>query len=135
MSESNQGSCPQAGEFGWNELVSSDTAASAEFYAQLFGWRAEPHSPKGHPLGSPPYTLFKIGDNMIAGMVKPSIDSPTFWLPYVVVENLEESVAKAQQLNAEMILPIMDIGEVGRIAVVKDPRGAVIGFHEFPKSK
>lgn len=121
MSESNKSSYPQAGEFGWNELMSRDPEASAEFYSQLFGWRPEPHSPKGRPLGAPPYTLFKVGDKLIAGMVKPSMDSPTFWVPYVVVKNLEEFVARAEELQADVILPIMDIGEVGRIAVVKDP--------------
>lgn len=131
--ECSAGACPQPGQFGWNELLSADPAGSANFYEKLFGWEAVPHSPKGAPIGAPPYTLFKVGERMIAGMVKPSMDTPTQWLPYVVVADVDQSVAQALELNAEVILPVTDIGEVGRIAVVKDPQGAVIGLHELPR--
>ncbi len=29
---------PQAGEFCWNEILTSDTAKAKEFYSTLFGW-------------------------------------------------------------------------------------------------
>jgi len=135
MSESNETPCPQPGQFGWLELLSRDTAASASFYGHLFGWEAEPYSPQGRASDAPPYTIFKLGGNKIAGMVKPSVDSPTQWVPYVVVEDVEVSLARAVDLKAAVILPVMDIGEVGRIAVVQDPQGAILGFHEFPKPK
>ena len=30
-------------------------------------------------------------------------------------------------------MPVMAIGEVGRVAVIQDPLGAVIGLHELPR--
>lgn len=128
---------PKPGQFSWNELISTKTAASAEFYGQLFGWQAAPFVPKGSPEGAPPYTLFKsdVSDEMgVAGMASPMhAEAPTHWIPYVVVEDADASLAKAVDLGAGVIVPVMPVGEVGRIAVIRDPQGAVIGLHEFPK--
>jgi predicted enzyme related to lactoylglutathione lyase len=58
---------------------------------------------------------------------------PSQWIPYVVVDNVDQSLAKATKLGAKTCVPVMSIGEVGRIAVIQDPQGATIGLHEFPK--
>ena len=136
MSEPNQSMCPKPGHFSWNELITTNTTASAEFYGKLFGWQATPFVPKGAPQGSPPYLIFKSDANdMGAGgmMQAPSPDVPTHWLPYVVVENADQTLAKAIELSAKVLVPVMSIGEVGRIAVIQDLLGAVIGLHEPPK--
>jgi predicted enzyme related to lactoylglutathione lyase len=46
---------------------------------------------------------------------------------------VDASLAKAGGLGAKVLLPVMSIGEVGRIAVIQDPLGAVIGLHELAK--
>ncbi|HEY9172884.1 MAG TPA: VOC family protein [Verrucomicrobiae bacterium] len=133
MSETNESSCAKPGHFSWNELITTDPKASATFYGSLFGWQATPFTPKGAPAGGPPYTLFKTDANdMGAGgmMQAPQPGIPSHWLPYVVVENVDASLAKASGLGAKTLLPVMSIGEVGRIAVIQDPQGAVIGLHE-----
>ena len=136
MSEPNQSTCPKPGHFSWNELITTNTQASAAFYGKLFGWQATPFTPKGAPAGGPPYTLFKTDANDMGagGMVQaPAPGVPTHWLPYVVVEDVDASLAKAGVLGATVLLPVMAIGEVGRIAVIQDPLGAAIGLHELPK--
>lgn len=136
MSEANQSMCPKPGHFSWNELITTDTKASADFYGKLFGWQATPFVPKGAPTEGPPYLLFKTDANdMGAGgmMQAPAPGVPTHWLPYVIVESVDASLATAVGLGATVLLPVMAIGEVGRIAVIQDPLGAVIGLHEPPK--
>ncbi len=136
MSEPNQSVCPKPGHFSWNELITTNAKASADFYGKLFGWQATPFVPKGAPTGGPPYTVFKTDANdMGAGgmMQAPAPGIPTHWLPYVVVENADASLAKAIGLGAKALTPVMAIGEVGRVAVIQDPLGAVIGLHEPPK--
>lgn len=128
--------CPKPGHFSWNELITASPKASAEFYGKLFGWQATPFVPKGAPSGAPPYTLFKTdaSDMGAGGMLQaPMPGIPTHWLPYVVVENVDQSVATAVSLGAKVLAPVMSIGEVGRIAVIQDPQGAAIGLHEFPR--
>ena len=138
MSDQQSPPCPKPGHFSWNELITTDTKASANFYGKLFGWHATPFTPPGAPAGGPPYTLFKTDANdMGAGgmMQAPMPGVPTHWLPYVVVENADASLAKPASLGAKTLAPVMSIGEVGRVAVIQDPLGAVIGLHEPPKPK
>jgi len=136
MSEPKESGCGKPGEFSWNELISTNTKASADFYGKLFGWQATPFVPKGAPAGGPPYTLFKIGANDmgVGGMMAaPAPGIPTHWVPYVVVANADQSLAQAVKLGAKALTPVMAIGEVGRIAVIQDPQGACLGLHEPAK--
>ena len=43
------------------------------------------------------------------------------------------ALANSAQLGAKTCVPVMSIGEIGRIAVIQDPQGATIGLHEFNK--
>ena len=136
MSDADKSMCLKPGRFSWNELISTDTKASADFYGKLFGWQATPFVPQGAPAGGPPYLIFKTdATDMGAGgmMQAPAPGIPTHWLPYVVVENVDQSVALAVKLGAKALTPVIAIGEVGRIAVLQDPLGAVLGLHEPPK--
>jgi uncharacterized protein len=137
MSETSESTCAKPGHFSWNELVSTNTKASADFYGKLFGWLPTPFAPPGAPAGGPPYTLFKTksGDEMgVGGMMQAMQPGATSqWVPYVVVENADASVAKAVTLGAKVLLPVMAVSQVGRVAVLQDPQGATIGLHEPPK--
>ena len=136
MSETDKSSCAQPGRISWNELISTDPKASAAFYGQLFGWQAVPFAPKGAPAGGPPYTLFKLSaDDMgVGGMLAaPAPGIPAHWLPYVVVENVDVALAKAVALGAKACTPVLNLGEVGRAAVIQDPQGATFGLHEMAK--
>jgi predicted enzyme related to lactoylglutathione lyase len=133
MSDSDKSMCAKPGHFSWNELMTANAKASAEFYGKLFGWQATPFTPKGAPAGGPPYTVFKTDANDMgaAGMMEmPAPGMPTHWLPYVIVENVDASLAKAIGLGAKVLCPAMDIGEVGRVAILQDPLGATIGLHQ-----
>lgn len=136
MSESKDCTPPPAGAFSWNELITKDAKASGAFYSKLFGWKPTPFSPPGAPAGNPPYNLWKMDGNEmgVGGMMQAQHpNAPTQWIPYVVVDDVAKSLAQAEKLGAKTCLPIMSIGEMGRIAVIQDPQGATIGMHEFPK--
>jgi len=138
MSETNGPMTMKSGRVSWNELVTNNTRAAADFYGKLFSWHVTPYVPQGMPAGAPPYKVFrmKVNDKRGAGgmMQPPKPVTEAFWLPYVVVENVDESLRKAVKLGAKECMPVTAIGEVGRIAVIQDPQGAMIGLHEFPKS-
>jgi predicted enzyme related to lactoylglutathione lyase len=137
MSAEQDTMCMKPGHVGWNELVTTNSKAAAEFYGKLFGWQATPFVPKGAPTGGPPYSIFKMNmaDEMgLGGMMQtPQPGMPSQWLPYVMVEDVDDSLKKATKLGAKVCVPVMSIGEVGRIAVIQDPQGATIGLHESPK--
>lgn len=59
--------------FGWNELITSGTEAAKQFYAAAFGWTAE-------VMAVAPgldYTLFKLGDTTVGGMIRIAPDMAT----------------------------------------------------------
>lgn len=115
---------PQVGEFCWNELISTDVPASTAFYSHLFGWTTEPM-----PGGDGSYTLFKRSGTMTAGlMAAPAPGIPAHWLAYVMVTDCDASTAEAVGLGATVLMPPTDIS-VGRISVVRDPQGAVMGLY------
>ena len=136
MSQTSEMTKPKTGEISWNELMTTDTKAAGNFYGKLFGWEAAPFVPPGAASGMPPYTLFKIDPNSmgVGGMMQTQHpEMPAQWIPYVVVDDADAALARAVKLGAKACVPVMSIGEIGRIAVIQDPQGATIGLHEFGK--
>jgi uncharacterized protein YndB with AHSA1/START domain/predicted enzyme related to lactoylglutathione lyase len=120
---SSNGGCAGVGEFSWNELLTQDVAGTESFYGKLFGWKTEAFGPE--------YILFKSGDKQVGGMMKAKHrEAPTHWLAYVTVENCDASARLAQELGASLCLAPMDVPTVGRVAVIHDPQGAVVGLFQ-----
>src|SRR5262245_34967854 len=123
MNQTTEMTKPKTGEVSWNELVTTDTKAAGGFYGKLFGWQTTPF--EGAKPGDPPYTLFKLDPNSmgVGGMMQTHHpEMPAQWIPYVVVDNVDTTLAKALKLGAKSCLPVTEINEIGRIAVIKDPQ-------------
>ncbi len=105
----------------WNELMSSDLDASSAFYADVLGWGVD-QADMGPD--APPYTVYTIGDDMIAGGMAPPMEGiPTSWGIYFASDDCDATVALAESLGATVLAPPMDI-PVGRMASLQDPTGA-----------
>jgi uncharacterized protein YndB with AHSA1/START domain/predicted enzyme related to lactoylglutathione lyase len=116
------------GNFSWNELITTDVDKAGAFYTKLFGWETVPMP------GGMPYTIFKNGSNYAGGMMKCPVEGlPSHWLAYITVESTDASLAAAVKLGAEVCVEPKDIPGVGRIAVLKDPAGAVFGVFQIEK--
>jgi len=112
------------GALSWNELASPDLDASKEFYSSLFGWTVEPFE------GSPqPYLTIKNGEANNGGIRE--LDSPgppPHWLVYFAIDDIEQGLAKVEQLGGVKHAGPMDIG-IAKIAVVADPQGAIFALY------
>jgi predicted enzyme related to lactoylglutathione lyase len=117
------------GNFCWFELATSDQAAAKKFYGGLMGWTAN-----DVPMGPDAfYTMFQLrGKNVGAAyalmpdQVKQGV--PPHWETYVAVTNVDDTIAKAKTLGGTVIAGPMDVAEHGRMAVLRDPTGAVISL-------
>lgn len=112
------------GAFCWNELQTKDPAAAERFYTGLFGWTAD--SDAG-AMGQT-YWVFRNGERLAGGMmeIQPEWgEVPPNWGVYFAVADCDASVARVQELGGQVIVPAMDVQEVGRFAFVRDPQGAV----------
>jgi predicted enzyme related to lactoylglutathione lyase len=53
---------------------------------------------------------------------------PPHFRIYVAVDNIDESAAKAESLGGSILRPPVDIPNVGRMAVLRDPTGAAFSI-------
>lgn len=123
------------GAVSWTELMTTDDAAAAEYYAQLFGWSFEDMPMPGDP--SKKYRVFKPkGEERSIGgiMLKPEhlATVPPHWTQYVTVQDIAATIAKAKELGATLLMPEpMELPGVGKIMPIQDPQGAVIHAIEY----
>jgi len=115
------------GTFLWDELVTSDVDGAKSFYTEVIDW-----TPRDMDMGDKgTYTIFqRAGEVDVAGcMAAPEgMQAPPHWLPYLATDDVDATVAKAKELGATVFLEGEDIPNIGRIAVLQDPVGAVFGL-------
>lgn len=108
------------------ELNTGDVPAAKKFYKSLFKWKIAPMAPG--------YLGVDVGKGTGGGMQKkPMPEGPTSWLPYVEVDDVKKTIAKAKKLGAQIMLEYMAIGGMGAIGVFVDPTGAGLGVWETAK--
>jgi len=106
------------------ELNTQDLEKSKDFYSKLFDWQLQ-----NVPMGNDPYYMIGVGEGTGGGMMKhPMAGAPTFWLPYVEVDDVKASTEKAKSLGATVIRDVMEVMGAGWISILQDPQGAVIGL-------
>lgn len=115
----------ETGAMNWNELNTRDVPAAKAFYADVFGWTYEDSEFEG--AGA--YTAINLGEQSVGGMIditdRAPAEVPAHWLVYFAVEDADATVEEAKQRGGDVPVGPFDIGSVGRIAVLKDPWGAV----------
>lgn len=120
-----------AGEIGWNELMTPNLDESLDFYGKVFGWTFD-----DWPMADgTTYKVAMIGKKPVAGIMPrtPDVppDAPPSWMAYVNVDDCDTTLEKAVEGGAEVLFPATDMEGIGRLAVVKDPHGAVIAFIKY----
>jgi predicted enzyme related to lactoylglutathione lyase len=116
----------EPGAVCWNELMTRDTPAATKFYGAVFGWK--PDVMKMDGFGT--YTVFKIGDTRVAGMMEATsqmANVPPHWLVYFAVTGCDTVADKTAKLGGKVLAKPQDIPNVGRFAVLQDPQGAAFG--------
>ncbi len=116
------------GSFCWAELGTSDGPAAKSFYGTLFGW-----VPQDMPAAEGMvYTILQLDGKDVAALYQldPNQGTPPHWLLYVSVEKVEDAAEKAKSLGAAIVAGPMDVMDVGRLAVIRDPQGATLALWE-----
>jgi predicted enzyme related to lactoylglutathione lyase len=109
----------------WVDLLSSDVEKSKTFYGGLFGWTPET---AGDEFGG--YVTMHADGYAVAGVMgrMPGMEAPDGWSTYISTADLDATIEAATQSGAQVLSPAMTIGDVGRMALVMDPAGAVVGL-------
>ena len=121
---------PKHGTFCWTEIASNDADKCQSFYESIFGWKF-----KGGDVTDPgiEYREFTTGgDNPAGGLYQ--IDPawfggdppPPHFMIYVAVDDVDENAKRVAELGGQIDREPMDIPNVGRMCMIKDPTGAMI---------
>ena len=112
----------EPGALVWNELLDIDVAAATAFYKAVVGLDAEQHD-----MGGPdPYTVLMNGDAQVAGASNPPMEGiPNQWSVYFAVADADAAIATATELGGTVMAPAYDVPQVGRMAGIQDPAGAM----------
>ncbi len=107
----------------WHELVTRDPEPAKAFYTALFGWGAQ-----SWPMGEgAEYFMFTVGERAVCGIDTEHCPegAPPFWMTYFSVKDVDAAIAANGAAGGKTLQAGVDIPEVGRIAVLLDPQGAV----------
>lgn len=120
------------GRFVWYELMTTDPGGAAEFYSGLTGWGTEEWT--GPAEGMPPYKMFTNNEKSFGGLMELPEEAraqgaPPHWIAYIAVDDVDGTVERAKELGGKVYMGPMDMPEVGRMAVMADPSGAVFAAY------
>lgn len=116
---------PSLGTFCWDELVTQDPKGAASLLTDVFGYTTEDKDMG--PLGT--YTVLKRGERQAGGIMKAmDLRSPSMWISYVVVENVDKSLERAKKLGGKQLVAPIEVPDLGRFAVISDQEGATIAL-------
>ncbi len=115
------------GMLAWTDLIAHDPDDAKRFYADVFGWT--PASLPDHPASA--YTLFMLHGKRVAGLTPMSpgmIDQgvPPMWVSYILVDDIDEVVARVEPLGGSVRLAPMDVMDSGRMSMIADPTGGSV---------
>jgi predicted enzyme related to lactoylglutathione lyase len=115
------------GKFVWHDLTTDDPAACKKFYSELLHWEYVETTVLGRP-----YTVARVGSRAVGGIHTPqaagSGKTPAHWLSYMSVADVDVTAGKAKAAGGAILAGPVEIGTMGRAAVLRDPQGAPFGL-------
>ncbi len=107
------------------EFLTNDPDKCKAFYSKVFDWEYQ-----GAP-GSDEYTLINTGSEPGGGMMKRPDPCPMPMVGvYFLVDDIDETLAKVTEAGGNVVMPKMEIPNIGWIAVFVDPENIGIGIFQ-----
>ncbi|WP_327256937.1 VOC family protein [Streptomyces sp. NBC_01244] len=113
----------------WVELHVPDPMAALAFYGALFGTRSREMEAPGMTYQVLSTAAGDQEDGSFGG-VAPLMEGETDarWVPYFAVADVDAVVSTARTAGGTVLMPGADVPDVGRIAWLADPSGAVFAL-------
>ena len=108
----------------WIDTSQPDPEAAVDFYSGLFGWEFESVMPPGAP-GK--YFMGRLGGRDVAAVssIPEGVPATAMWDTYVWVDSADETASRVRDAGGTVVKEPFDVMDSGRMAVFKDPEGAV----------
>jgi predicted enzyme related to lactoylglutathione lyase len=124
----------QVGTVPWMDLTVPDAESVRGFYEDVVGWTSTPVAMDGYDdwcMNAPQDGKTVAGICHAHGV---NAEQPAQWMIYIVVEDLERSVARCRDLGGEVLTRREGGDGQGSFAVIRDPAGAVCALYELPSA-
>src|SRR5262245_21404395 len=112
---------------GRNELMTRDAEKAKAFYKSSIGWSFD-----AMPMEDGTYWVAKMADTPVGGIFTMSgadfTGVPEQWLSYLAVDDVDARLKAAKAAGAKVLREPFEIPGVGRIAILQEPGGAMIGW-------
>jgi uncharacterized protein len=115
----------ESGVVIWSELMTDQVEKAKAFYGKTLGLTFEAFGDT-----NPGYWLAMLDGRPIWGMMdmtrRPG--GPSGWFTYMTVDDVDARVKAAEAAGGKLCMPVFEVPTVGRIAILEDPTGAIIGW-------
>jgi predicted enzyme related to lactoylglutathione lyase len=115
------------GQWLWAELWAGDAEKMAAFYKGIGPYEVRGGAASGETTG---FQLWS-GGYARAGILPRPAKVPTTWLPYVRVQSVTDTVARASEAGGKVVMPPAQVHGTS-VAVILDPTGAPFAVAEWP---
>lgn len=120
------------GRVVWHDLLTTTPEESRRFYGELFGWTFEK---PGVALGfgsADSYMLIRHNGRLIGGMFDArdveAEGNVSQWVTIISTGDVDAAVERARSRSAEIVTPPTALASRGRLAVLRDPQGALFAL-------
>ena len=109
------------------EIYAENLNGLADFYRHLFDWEIEK---------APGIDYFRIntGTNsqqgIGGGMLYRPIQGPRSWVHYVLVDSIDQTIARVEDLGGKLLRPKTAVPKTAWYAVVEDPDGNIFAVYQ-----
>lgn len=129
------------GDFCWVELMTTDLNSAKQFYRDIFSWQAKVQDftiADGHP-DDENYIMWQLDHKFLGGGFQLNHEmlaqgAVPCWSNYILVADPEQIVTTAKALGGKIIKPILNVFDIGRMAVIADPTGGIFSIWQPNKS-
>src|SRR5512136_507478 len=115
------------------EVPADNVDRAKKFYHDLLGWKIEPTKSMGDPakMKAMQYQDIITGDAKegtlsMGGMYRRQMTEQI--VNYVMVDDIDQVIAKVQKLGGKIVVPKMEIKGVGWTVIIQDTEGNVLGL-------
>lgn len=124
---------PQPGDLVWAQLFTATPKNAAPFYEKIFGCQSVVDT--DHDDGQ--HLLLATGEIARAGIAPspPWEDDKPDWLIFFCVHDVDDVTKKATQLGGSVVVEPRNSTHGGRVAVIVDPQGGLVGLLEAEAAK
>lgn len=108
----------------WADATLPDVAAGRRFYGELFGWTFREGARAGE------FTVLALHEDREVAALAPggNDDEPTAWHVYLATPDAAGTCEAVREAGGRMIAGPVGVGDLGTVALVSDPGGAVFGL-------